>query len=356
MIREGIAKLVQGQDLTRIEAEELMSEVMSGKVTDAQIAAFLTALRMKGETIEEITAFASTMRKFCNRIHPKVTGTLVDVVGTGGDRIKTFNISTTAAFVAAGAGILIAKHGNRSVTSHSGSADLLEALGLNLKMTPASVEKSIEEVGIGFMFAPTFHTAMRYANSPRREIGIRTVFNLLGPLTNPANAKAQLLGVYDENLTEPLAHVLDSLGAEHAMVVHGLDGLDEISTIGRTKITLLKNGEISTSQMCPEDLGVRTVERKFLEGSTPEGSASITFKILNGQGSNSTGKDDPKRDIVLVNAAAAIYLGDKAKTIEEGMQVARESIQCGYAYEKLRALVKFSGGDMSKLEELEKHV
>jgi anthranilate phosphoribosyltransferase len=355
MIKEGIAKLVEGQDLTRIEAEELMSEVMSGKATDAQIAAFLTALRIKVETVEEITAFASVMRKFCNNIHPKVAGPLVDVVGTGGDRIKTFNISTTAAFVAAGAGIYIAKHGNRSVTSRSGSADLLEALGLNLNMSPTSVEKSIEEVGMGFMYAPAFHSAMRYAVTPRREIGIRTVFNILGPLTNPANAEAQLLGVYDERLTEPLAHVLYGLGVKKAMVVHGLDGLDEISTIGQTKITLLKDGKISTSRMCPEDFGIRTAEKKLLEGSTPEESASITFKILNRQRSKSLVEGDPKRDIVLANAAATIYLGDKAETIAGGMQVARESIQSGSAYEKLKAMVKFSGGDMSKLEELEKH-
>ncbi len=352
MIREGIAKLVEGRDLTRSEAEEVMSEVMSGKATEVQIASLLTALRMKSETIEEITAFASVMRKFCYHIYPKVTGILVDIVGTGGDKIKTFNISTTAAFAAAGAGIIIAKHGNRSVTSRSGSADLLEALGLNLKMDPASVERSIEEVGIGFMFAPAFHPAMKYAIGPRREIGIRTVFNVLGPLTNPANAKAQLLGVYDEGLTEPMAHVLDGLGVERAMVVFGLDGLDEISTLGRTKIALLKDGIVSTSQICPEDLGVKTVEKKFLEGSTPEDSALITFKILNGHGANG---DDPKRDIVLVNAAAAIYLGGKAETVKEGIQIARESIHCGSAYKKLRSLIKFSGGDMSRLEELEKH-
>jgi len=351
-IREGIAKLVEGSDLARIEAEEVMSEIMSGKATEAQITAFLTALRMKGETIEEVTAFASVMRSFCRQIHPKVTGLLVDTCGTGGDKVKTFNISTAAAFVAAGAGVPVAKHGNRSVTSRCGSADVLEALGLNLEMTPALVEKSIEEVGIGFMFAPSFHPAMRYAISPRREIGIRTVFNLLGPLTNPANAKAQLLGVYDENLTEPLAHVLDNLEVEQAMVVHGLDGLDEISTIGQTKITLLKNGEISTSRVSPEDLGLKTVEKRAIEGSTPEESASTTFKILNCRGS-SVGKDNPKCDIVLVNAAAAIHVGSKAETIEEGMEAARESIQSGSAYKKLRSLIKFSGGDMSKLEELE---
>lgn len=221
-------------------------------------------------------------------------------------------------------------------------------------MTPDLVETSIEEVGIGFMFAPNFHPAMKYAVNPRREIGVRTVFNLLGPLTNPANAKAQLLGVYDELLTEPLARVLKNLGVEQAMVVHGLDGLDEISTVGRTKITSLKHGEVSTSLVCPEDFEIRSVTKGVLEGSTPEENVSIAFRILNDQHS-SKGKDDPKRDIVLVNAAAAIYLGGKAETIIDGLEVARESIQSGSAYEKLRSLIKFSGGDLSKLEELEKH-
>ncbi len=353
MMMESIVKLVEGRDLTSSEAEDVMSEIMCGKATEAQISAFLTALRMKGEEVEEIAAFASVMRKFCTRIHPAVSDVLVDVVGTGGDKIKTFNISTTSAFVAAGTGVLVAKHGNRSVTSCSGSADVLEALGLNLKAPPSLVEKSIEVVGMGFMFAPIFHPAMKYAAGPRREIGIRTVFNLLGPLTNPADAQAQLLGVYDENLTEPLARVLDRLGVEQAMVVHGLDGLDEISTIGRTKITELEHGEVSTLQLDPEHFGVKPAQRRDLEGSAPEDSALITFNILSQKGSSRS--NDPRKDIVLVNAAAAIYLGGKAETIKEGMQIAVESIQSGSAYEKLKALVKFSGGDMSKLEELEKY-
>lgn len=355
LIREGIAKLVDCKDLTQIEVEEIMTEIMSGRTTETQIAAFLTALRMKVETIKEITALASVMRKFCCQIHPNVTSILVDTCGTGGDSVKTFNISTVAAFIAAGAGIPIAKHGNRSVTSCCGSADLLENLGLNLKMTPASVEKSIEEVGIGFMFAPTFHPASKYAIGPRREIGIRTIFNILGPLTNPANAKAQLLGVYEESLTEPLAHVLNSLGVKQAMVVHGVDGLDEISTLGKTKIALLKNCEISTFSIHPEDLGLRAAQKEGIEVSTPEENTQIAFRVLNGQNNNSGGEYDPKRDIALVNAAAAIYLGEKADTIEEGMTVAKESIRCGAAYKKLKSLIKFSGGSMLKLEELEKH-
>ena len=353
-IREGIIKLVEGKDLTRAEAEMIMSEVMAGNATQAQIAALLTSLRMKGETIEEITAFATVMRRFCSQIHPNTAGILVDTCGTGGDAVKTFNISTIAAFVAAGAGITVAKHGNRSVTSRSGSADVLQALGLNLKMDPAAVVKSIEKVGIGFMFAPTFHPAMRYALAPRREIGVRTVFNILGPLTNPANAKAQLLGVYDARLTEPLAHVLSNLGVERAMVVHGLDGLDEISTMGQTKITRLEYGEISTSIVCPEDFGMRTVEKGVLEGFTPEKNALMVYRILKPIGDYGTGKDSLKSDIVLMNAAAAIYLGDKARTMEEGIEIAKESIRSGSAYKKLRSLIMYSGGDMTKLEELEK--
>ncbi len=352
LIKECISKIVEGRDLARIEAEKIMSEIMLGKVTEAQIAAFLTALKMKGESIEEITAFASVMRKFCNQINPKVTGPLVDTCGTGGDIIKTFNISTAAAFVAAGSGIAIAKHGNRSVTSKCGSADVLEALGFNLEMNPKSVEQSIEMIGIGFMFAPNFHPAMKYAIGPRREIGIRTIFNILGPLSNPANAKIQLLGVYDVNLIELLAQALCNLGVERAMIVHGIDGLDEISTIGKTKIALLNEGDVSKSHINPLDLGIKTVDRNELTGTDPKASASIIYKILNFS-NNCISKLSPKRDIVLINAAAAIFLGGEARTIEEGMEMARESIQSGSAYNKLKSLIKFSNGDMSKLEEME---
>ena len=240
MIKENIKKLVNGADLTHEESAASMKEIMSGEATNTQIGAFLTALRMKGETSNEITAFTSVMKQYCNQISPTVKGRLVDTCGTGGDKIKTFNISTTAAFVVAGADVAVAKHGNRSVTSKCGSADVLEMLGLNLSIVPEDVERAIEEVGVGFMFAPAFHPAMKYAIGPRREVGIRTVFNVLGPLTNPADANAQLLGVYDPRLTEPLANSLKSLGSEEAMVVHGLNGLDEISTIGKTRVSWLK--------------------------------------------------------------------------------------------------------------------
>jgi anthranilate phosphoribosyltransferase len=349
MIQQGIQKLIDGTDLTSAESQEIMREVMSGKATNAQIAAFLTALRIKGETVEELIAFASVMRECCLRIHPRVEGRLVDTCGTGGDKTKTFNISTTAAFVVAGAGVAIAKHGNRSVTSKSGSADVLEKLGFNLKMTPEEVQNAIERVGVGFMFAPAFHPAMKYAVAPRKEIGVRTVFNVLGPMTNPASANAQLLGVYDAKLTAPMAHTLKRLGCEEAMVVHGLDGLDEISTLGKTAIAWLKEGEVAVIETVPKDFGVKQARIEDVKGTTPEESAEILFRILSG----SCAVDDPKTEIVLVNSAAGIMVGGKADDFGYGVTVARESIESGAAYKKLKALVSASGGDLSKLEELE---
>jgi anthranilate phosphoribosyltransferase len=349
MIRDGIQKLIDGANLTFEEAQGIMREVMAGEATNAQIAAFLAALRMKGETVEELIAFAAVMREHCRRIHPRVQGRLVDTCGTGGDKIKTFNISTAAAFVVAGAGVAIAKHGNRSVTSQSGSADVLERLGLNLKMEPETVQTTIEQVGVGFMFAPAFHPAMKYAVEPRREIGIRTVFNVLGPLTNPASANAQLLGVYDPQLTEPMAYALKKLECEEAMVVHGLDGLDEISTVGRTAIAWLKEGEVASIETRPRDFGVKQAQIADIKGSTPEESAEILFQILSGQCS----PKDPKTEIVLVNSAAGIIVGGEAEDFDYGMAVARKSIESGAAYKKLKALIKASGGNLSKLEELE---
>jgi anthranilate phosphoribosyltransferase len=349
MIREGIKKLIDGANLPFEEAQGVMREVMSGKATNAQIAAFLAALRMKGETVEELIAFAAVMREHCRRIHPRVEQRLVDTCGTGGDKIKTFNISTAAAFVVAGAGVAIAKHGNRSVTSKSGSADVLERLGLNLKMEPEEVPSIIEQVGVGFMFAPAFHPAMKYAVQPRREIGIRTVFNILGPLTNPASANAQLLGVYDPKLTVPIAYTLKKLGCEEAMVVHGLDGLDEISTIGKTAVAWLKEGEVATMETEPKDFGVKQARIADIKGTTPDESAEILFQILSGQCS----LEDSKVEIVLVNSAAGIIVGGKAEDFNYGMTIARESIESGAAYKKLKALIKASDGDLSKLEELE---
>ena len=349
MIKEGIQKLIGETDLTYEESQEIMKEIMSGKATGAQIAAFLTALRMRGETVDEITAFTEVMKEYCHRIHPRVNGRLVDTCGTGGDKIKTFNISTIAAFVVAGSGVAVAKHGNRSVTSKSGSADVLERLGLNLNLEPEAVETAIEKVGIGFMFAPAFHPAMKHAIGPRRELGIRTVFNVLGPLTNPAGANAQLLGVYDRKLTDPLAHALKNLGCEEAMVVHGLNGLDEISTIGKTVISWLKEDDVTTVETGPKDFGVKLARPEDVKGTTPVESAEITFKILN----DCCDINDPKREIVLVNGVAGIIVAGKAEDFSHGMELARESIDSGTAYKKLKALVKASNGNLSKLEELD---
>ncbi|MCX8153990.1 MAG: anthranilate phosphoribosyltransferase [Candidatus Bathyarchaeota archaeon] len=349
MIREGIQKLVEKSNLTFAEAQGIMSEILSGKATNAQIAAFLTALRMKGETMEEFIAFAAVMKEYCHRIRPRVNGRLVDTCGTGGDKIKTFNVSTTAAFVAAGAGVAIAKHGNRAVTSKSGSADVLERLGFNLSMTPDAVKSAIEQIGVGFMFAPAFHPAMKYAVEPRREIGIRTVFNILGPLVNPASANAQLLGVYDEQLILPLAYALKHLDCEEAMVVHGMDGLDEVSTVGKTTIAWLREKEVATLELTPKDLGFKKARIDDIMGTTPEESAETLFKILNGL----CRFDDPKLEMVLANSAAALIVGGKADDFRYAIEAARKSIASGAAYEKLKALIKASGGCLSKLEELE---
>jgi anthranilate phosphoribosyltransferase len=348
VIREGIQKLIEGSNLTSEESGEIMREVMSGKATNAQTAAFLTALRMKGEAVEELIAFAQVMRSNCRQIHPKVNGRLVDTCGTGGDKLKTFNVSTAAAFVIAGAGVPVAKHGNRSVTSKSGSADVLEKLGVNLNLQPQDVEAAIEQIGIGFMFAPAFHPAMKYAAEPRREIGIRTVFNILGPLTNPANATAQLLGVYDPKLVAPMACALNRLGCQEAMVVHGLDGLDEISTVGNTLIAHLKEGNVVKTERKPSDFGVKKAAISDLQTFTAEESAEAIFKILSG-----TAFPDAKTDIVLANSAAGVIVGGKAGDFKDALEIARESISSGAAYAKLKALIKVSGGNMQKLEEME---
>jgi anthranilate phosphoribosyltransferase len=349
MIREGIQKLIEGSNLTSDESGQIMNEVMTGAATNSQTAAFLTALRMKGEDVEELIAFATVMRKNCSQIKPKVKGRLVDTCGTGGDKIKTFNISTAAAFIIAGAGIPVAKHGNRAVTSKSGSADVLEKLGLNLNLQPKAVQEAIEQVGIGFMFAPAFHPAMKYAAEPRKEIGIRTVFNLLGPLTNPACAEAQVLGVYDPKLTVPMAYALKKLGCEEAMVVHGLDGLDEISTVGKTAITWVKSDQIIKLETSPSYFGLQKANVDALKAGTIDENAQTLFVILSG----SLALDDPKTEIALVNAAAGIIVGGKAENFKDGIEVAKESIKSGAAYAKLKALIVASGGSLQKLEELE---
>ncbi len=332
MMQEFIRKLVEGGDLTPEEAGKAMEAIMAGSATPAQTAAFLTALRLKGETVEEIAAFAKVMRSFADCIEPKV-GPLVDTCGTGGDRCKTFNISTVTAFVMAGAGVSVAKHGNRSVTSKCGSADLLEALGVRIDLPPKAVERVIEEVGIGFMFAPTFHRAMKHAAGVRKEIGIRTVFNILGPLTNPAGARAQLLGVYDPGLTEKMALVLRSLGSERALVVHGIEGLDEISISGETRVSELKDGEVRSYALGPREFGFEQCPIGRLEGGDPQANAATALAILQGE-------KGPRRDVVVLNAAAGIYVGGLARSIKEGIPLAEGSIDSGKAYGKLKVLIE----------------
>jgi anthranilate phosphoribosyltransferase len=349
VIKESIQLLVDRKDLPFELAQQSMREIMGGEATPAQISAFLTSLRMKGESVEEITAFAIVMRENAVRITPHVNGRTVDTCGTGGDRLKTFNVSTTSAFVAAGSGITVAKHGNRSVTSRCGSADVLEAVGVNLNAPPTVVQRGIEEVGIGFMFAPAFHPAMKNAVIPRREIGVRTVFNILGPLTNPANADAQVLGVYEANLVEPLAKVLQRLGTEEALVVHGLDGLDEISTIGKTKLAWVRDGKITSREIEPQDLNLRRAKPTDISGFDVDQSTRLMVKILSGREDG-----NPSRlDMVLANAAAAILVGGKVEDFTSGVDAAREAIRSGHAYEKLKGLIEFSGGDVSKLERIE---
>lgn len=342
-----IRKLVDGMSLGFEEAKESMRIIMSGNATDAQIGSFLTALRMKGETVDEVSGFASAMRDFCQKISPKVDGKLLDTCGTGGDKLSTFNISTISAFVAAGAGVTIAKHGNRSVTSKCGSADVLEYLGLPLELSPRAVEALIEKVGVGFIYAPVFHPAMRHAIGPRRELGLRTVFNVLGPLTNPADADIQLLGVYSPSLTEPIAESLHRLGVEEAMVVHGLNGMDEISTIGETRVSWLHDGEVETLTMSPKDFGVERTTLDRLYGAGPGHGARIVYNVLVGEA------ETPQMDVVLVNSVAGIKMAGLSDGFTDGMELARESVESGAAYKKLRDLVRHAGGDLSRLEAYE---
>lgn len=334
MITEAIGKVIERNNLSETEMIGVMNQIMGGEATPAQIGSFITALRMKGETIEEITGAARVMREKATKINTN-SSTVIDTCGTGGDGANTFNISTTSAFVAAGAGITVAKHGNRSVSSNCGSADVLKALGVNIEVGTSTVERCLNENGIGFLFAPLLHGAMKYAIGPRREIGIRTVFNILGPLTNPAGASAQVIGIYSKELTEKLAAVLGNLGSQHAFVVHGEDGLDEISLTSKTKISELKNGKVDTYWVKPEDFNIERCRAEDLLGGTPEENASITLGVLKGE-------KGPKRDIVLLNAAAAIVAGGKAKTFAEGIRVAEDSIDSGAAMKKLEGLVEMS--------------
>lgn len=330
MMVETINRLVEGKDLTEEESFAAMELIMGGEATPAQIAAFITALRMKGETVEEITGCARAMRLHATFIATSNPFT-VDTCGTGGDGGRTFNISTTAAFVVAGAGVSVAKHGNRSVSSRCGSADLLRALGVEVEIDKARVEECLREVGIGFLFAPLLHPAMKYALAPRREIGIRTIFNILGPLTNPAQVKAQMVGVFRGDLTGKLARVLGKMGSHHALLVHGMDGLDEITTTASTQISEWREGAVHTYLLEPEALGIRRTDPKELTGGSPEENARITLKILQGE-------KGPRRDIVLLNAAGALIAAEKARDFEEGMKIAADAIDSSSALRKLEAL------------------
>lgn len=344
MIVEAIRKAVEGKDLTRDEAFAVMDSIMSGQATDAQIAAFLTALRMKGETVEELVGFARVMRekvslvKTRHRVQASLSGTdremLVDTCGTGGDATGTFNVSTATAFVVAGAGIPVAKHGNRSVSSLCGSADVVEALGVRLDLPPERVGKCVDEVGIGFCYAPLLHKAMKYVMLARKEIRIRTVFNILGPLTNPARASAQVIGVYDGRLTEVMAQVLKELGTVRAFVVHGEDGLDEISNTCESRISEVRSNEVRTYTVRPEDFGLDRARMADLQGGSVADNAEIIRRILKGE-------RGPKRDIVVLNAGAAIAAGGKAENIAAGIAMAQHSIDSGAALDRLSRLVEF---------------
>ncbi|KKR78904.1 MAG: Anthranilate phosphoribosyltransferase [Candidatus Nomurabacteria bacterium GW2011_GWA2_40_9] len=335
MIQEAISRLIEKKDLTQEEAGAVMSEIMSGKATDAQIAGFLVALRLKGETIDEITACAKVMREKAFIIKPKPQP-LIDVVGTGGDKSGTFNISTCAALVVAGAGIAVAKHGNKSVSSKSGSADVLAALGVKIDLEPKKVEQCINEIGFGYMFAPKFHEAMKYAIGPRKELGIRTVFNILGPLTNPAEAPYELMGVFSPDLTEPLAAVIGKLGCKHAFVVHG-NGLDEITIEGETKVSEYKDGHVRNFTIKPTDFGIKMAGLNEIKGGSPEECAKIIMNILAGK------EKGPKRDVVLLNAGAAIFVAGKAGSIKKGIELAKDSIDSGKALKKLEQLKEWAG-------------
>jgi anthranilate phosphoribosyltransferase len=330
MIKDAISKVVKKVDLTEAEMVSVTNEIMTGAASPSQIGSFITAVRMKGETVDEITGAARVMRKKAILVDAG-GGAVVDTCGTGGDESMTFNISTAAAFVVAACGLTVAKHGNRSVSSRSGSADVLRTLGVNIEAEVSRVEECLKEAGIGFLFAPMLHGAMKYAAPVRREIGIRTIFNLLGPLTNPAGAQCQVLGVYDTLLTDILAKVLSNLGSIHAFVVSGEDGLDEITLTDDTRVTELKDGTIKTYHIKPEDFGFERCSPEALLGGDPEENASIILEILNG-------KKGPQRDVVLLNASAGITAGGKTRTLEEGVAFARGAIDSGEALKKLEGL------------------
>ncbi len=333
-MKDIVVKVVNGSHLTESQMIEVMETIMEGRGSDALIASFLTALRIKGETVDEITGGAKVMRAKAEKID---LGDIyaIDTCGTGGDGANTFNISTAVAFICAAADVPVVKHGNRAVSSKSGSADVLEALGVNITLTPEQVEKSVREQSIGFLFAPTFHKAMKHAIGVRKELGFRTIFNMLGPLTNPANAKGQVLGVFNADLTDFMAEVLKNLGVERALVVHGMDGLDEITVTDKTKVTELKNGELTSYYIEPEDFGMSKMKKSDIEGADSIVNAEIIKSIFNGE-------KGAKRDIVVLNAAAALYVGKKADTIQDGIKKAEEILDSGKAMKKLEEFIAYT--------------
>ncbi|MCN4145057.1 MAG: anthranilate phosphoribosyltransferase [Thiohalomonas sp.] len=331
-IKKAIAQAVEGQNINILDMENIMRQIMTGETTSAQIAALLVALRMKGETVDELTASANVMRELAMPVHVDAQH-IIDIVGTGGDGLQTFNVSTTSCFVAAAAGAKVAKHGNSSVSSTSGSADILEAAGINLNISSAHIEQCIKEIGVGFMFAPLHHSAMKHAIAPRKEMAIRTMFNLLGPLTNPAGAPNQLLGVYAEQWLEPLAKVLQNLGSEHVMVVHSADGMDEISMADETFVCELNKGEITHYTITPEQFSMTRGSIEDITVNGAEESLAMVMNVLND-------KAGAARDIVTLNSGAAIYCAGLSQTLEDGVEKARQAIASGAAKEKLAQLVK----------------
>jgi len=344
-VTEAIKKVVDLVDLSAEDAEAVLEQIMTGQCTDAQIASLLTALRMKGETVAELTGFARVMRRKAVRVHQhkavsaEIAGTereaLIDTCGTGGDVSGSFNVSTATAFVVAGAGVRVAKHGNRSISSQCGSADVVEALGVRIELSPDTIGRCIDDIGIGFLHAPLLHDAMKYVAIARRQMGIRTIFNMLGPLTNPASANTQVVGVYAAHLTELLARVLGELGSARALVVHGADGLDEITITAESKITELRNGELSTYTVAPEDFGLKRATLAEIQGGDAHQNSQIILEVLRG-------RRGPRRDIVLLNAAAAFVASSKTGDLTEGIEVAAQSIDSGKALYKLEQLIAFT--------------
>lgn len=333
MIQEAIYQVINKQNLSLVQTKTVMEEIMEGRATNAQIGSFLTAMRMKGETIEEITACATVMRDKCTKIQPDKD--VLDIVGTGGDEANTFNISTVSSFVVSAGGVPVAKHGNRSVSSKCGSADLLEALGINIALTAEQSADILDRIGICFMFAPTYHASMKYAAPVRKELSVRTIFNILGPLANPAGANMQLLGVYDENLVEPLARVLANLGVKRAMVVHGHDGLDEVTLCDTTTICEVNNGKLNSFFLNPEQLGLERCLSTDLAGGDPAENAGIALDILNGA-------VGPKRDVVVLNSALCLYMSHNQITLRECVKMAEDLIDSGSARARMKNFIELS--------------